>query len=111
MYQSEIKHIWNGVFKIADDIYDEKLLSLKNTEEEETSTEDFDGYQRKPKSFINTLVDPKNGLTEEEIKQEINTLVAAVCDAQLVRETFQLTTRFYLFRVMKHQLSSFQMRC
>ena len=44
------------------------------------STDEIDGFKRKPKSFIKTLLDPRNALSEEEIKDEINTLIAAVSE-------------------------------
>jgi hypothetical protein len=73
-YQLEQKHVINGLLTIADEVYDEKQGLQEKFEE----ANDDDGYNKRPKNFINQLMNPKNGLTEEEIKQEINTLVAAV---------------------------------
>jgi predicted CopG family antitoxin len=71
----EQKHIFNGLLTIADEVYDAKL-KLKSANSEDIESDD--GYKKKPQNFINTLMNSNNGLTEEEIKQEINTLVAAV---------------------------------
>jgi hypothetical protein len=65
-----------GVLTIADEICDEKRAS--QLQDEQTFGYDDDGYTRKPKNFINALLDPKHDFTEKEIKDEINTLIAAV---------------------------------
>lgn len=80
LHTLEQKHVFNGLLKIADEVYDEKLHLQKQMLEDESSvvTQDDDGYKRKPKNFLRTIMDPASGLTEEEIKHEINTLIAAV---------------------------------
>lgn len=79
LYQLEKKHIYNGVLKIADEAYDEKKLKSQNLPQNDSNEEDgYDEHWRKPKNFIDTLLDEKSGLSIEEIKDEINTLVAAV---------------------------------
>jgi predicted CopG family antitoxin len=78
LYKLEQKHIFNGLLTIADEVYDEKL-QIKNKESiADHDIESDEGLKKRPKNFINTLMSPKSGLTEEEIKHEINTLVAAV---------------------------------
>jgi hypothetical protein len=79
LYKLEQKHAHQGVLKIADDILEEKKeFQKKFFDENRSSFDDEDGLNRKPKSFINTLLDPKNAFSEQEIKDEINTLIAAV---------------------------------
>lgn len=89
LYQLEKKHIHNGVLKIADEAYDEKKLKFQNLPQNDSNEEDgYDEHWRKPKNFIDTLLDDKNGLSKEEIRDEINTLVAAVI------KIFLLFTKF-----------------
>lgn len=79
LYQLEKKHVHNGILKIADEAYDEKKLKSQSSSQNDSNEEDgYDEHWRKPKNFIDTLLDVKNGLSKEEIKDEINTLVAAV---------------------------------
>lgn len=80
LYQLEKKHIHEGVLTIADEVFDEKKEVLEKLSKDNTEAviDNIDGLKRKPKSFIKTLFDPKNALSEGEIKDEINTLIAAV---------------------------------
>lgn len=67
----EKKHLFDGVFLIADEIYNEYQAKKKESD-------DDDGYKKSPRNFINTLIDPKNGLDRDEVRDEINTFVTAV---------------------------------
>jgi hypothetical protein len=81
LYQLEKKHAHNGFLKMADEIIDEKRKNRNNIEKSSSLTEcDQDGLKKKPKIFVETLLDPKNELSYEEIKDEINTLIAAVSE-------------------------------
>lgn len=78
-HELEQRHLINGAFKVADEICDEKKgLREKSEATEETIHGEDDGYSNKPKSLINALLSPNNGLEEQEIKDEINTIIAAV---------------------------------
>lgn len=77
-YQLEKIHVIDGVFKIADEVCEEKK-KLWMISDEKKHTLENDGYSRKPKTFIRLLLNPKNGLDDKEIKDEINTLIGAVC--------------------------------
>lgn len=83
-YQLEQEYVWNGLLKIADEVYDikqEKSKAVNNVDDDDGNCY---GYTKKYKNFITTLMAPENGLSEEEIKDEINTLIAAVSGDQLV---------------------------
>lgn len=75
----ERKYIHDGVLKVADEILKEHE-DLEDLEADEH--QDFeDGFTvKKPRTFIKTLLKSKNVLSDQEIKDEINTLVAAVCE-------------------------------
>lgn len=102
-YKLERKHIYNGVLKIADEICKEKQNNLLG-EDQEIVYSDDDGSS---KNFISALLNPKNRLSDQEIKDEINTLIAAVT---WIINKFNLIWYFKIFRVMKHQHLSFQTR-
>lgn len=76
-YQLEKKHIYNGVLKIADEICEEKQHNSLR-EDQEIAYNDEDGFSKNSKNFISALLNPKNRLSDQEIKDEINTLIAAV---------------------------------
>jgi hypothetical protein len=79
LYKLEQIHAHNGVLKIADEILDEKRKNQGKFEENKEMTEiEHDGMKRKPKSFVETLIDPRNNFSDQEMKDEINTLIAAV---------------------------------
>jgi hypothetical protein len=77
LYQLEQKHVHNGILKIADEILEDKLesrLKIEDNNNECTYQDD----KKNSKSFIQTLVDPKNEFSYQEMKDEINTMIAAV---------------------------------
>lgn len=77
-YRLEKKHFTDKIRKLADEVLEEKRnLKAVVSDEKETNHED-DGYRRKTKNYIKTLLNPENNFSEEEIKDEINTLVVAV---------------------------------
>ena len=72
MYKIQQTHIHNGIFKIADEVYEAKL----DKQNQDSVNESFENNESK--NFISHLMDPKHELSIEEIKDEINTLIAAV---------------------------------
>lgn len=60
-----------------------------------------------PKNTIKSLVNPKHGLDDEEIREEINSIIMAVSKLQIMRFTQQLITTKY-FRVRRHQRLRFR---
>lgn len=77
-FQLEQEYIWNGIFKIGHEVYDikkEKLKAIKNTDD---GCDNYYNNTKKDTNFITTLMAPCNGLSEEEIKDEINMFIAAV---------------------------------
>lgn len=88
-YQLEKVHV-QAALKIADEICEEKKALREPPNHEETSICD-DGLLRKQKSFIRTLLDPKHDLSDQEVKDEINTLIAAVSsNFTIPRKTFHI---------------------
>ena len=74
MYQLENKYLQHGAFKIADDVISEYSHQNNNVE-----NHDDDGSKEfKPTSVVKAVMNPSNGLPEDEIKDEINTFIAAV---------------------------------
>lgn len=64
-------HVIDGIFPIADEIFESHESKM------ETHV-DSSCNNRSAKNFIKTLLDPKSGLSKEEIRDEINTFVSAV---------------------------------
>lgn len=105
LYILEQKHIHNGALKISDEIFNQKkVLQLEFEANDENANEEL--CKKKSKNFIETLMDPSNGLDEAEIKDEINTLVAAV--SKILFLNFDLCINFFLLRVTKRRHLSFQ---
>jgi hypothetical protein len=69
-YQMEMDGRTKGSLKFADEIFE----NAKRNQELENNNED----EKVSKNAIKTLVDPKHQLSDEEIKQEIITLLVAV---------------------------------
>lgn len=64
-----------GIFKIADDILEEK----KGQKVEENLNElDEENFYRKPQIFIDQIMKFGDIFNEQDIKDEINTLIVAV---------------------------------
>lgn len=82
-YELEQRHLINGAFKVADEICDEKRSLREELRDTKEAIGEDDGYSKKPKNLINALLSPSNGLEEQEIKDEINTIIAAVDIDQL----------------------------
>lgn len=77
LYKLEKKHFLQGILKIADEVLDEqKRLNVRLL----SQSSDFydDGHSKRPKNYINTILAAADRLSEEEMKDEINTIVAAV---------------------------------
>lgn len=76
-YQLVQKHVVNGFLKVADDVLEEKrALQLKADDVKDVCN--YDGYNRQTTNFYNTAANPKNNWSDEEIRDEINTMIAAV---------------------------------
>lgn len=77
LYRREQKYVLNGIFPIADEIQESE--KKKSRISEDTFPKEYDdGYNKNCQSFIETVMNPKNGFSAEERKDEINTFVAAV---------------------------------
>lgn len=74
-YQLEQKHMCNGVLKIADEICEEKHQQFLN---QKLAFLDEDDNSKKPINFISALLKKDNKFSDQEIKDEINTLIGAV---------------------------------
>ncbi|CAO1393073.1 unnamed protein product [Diamesa hyperborea] len=93
-YKLEQKHIMKGIFKIADDILEEK----KGQKVEENLNEmDDEEFYRKPQIFIDQILKFGNIFNEQDIKDEINTLIVAG------HETTALTMSGVLLFLAMHQ--------
>ena len=64
-----------GIFKIADDILEEKKAQKVEENLNELDEEDF---YRKPQIFIDQILKFGDIFNEQDIKDEINTLIVAV---------------------------------
>lgn len=71
LYDLEKKHMTNGMFKMADDLIEQKEKNLNNNDVDATST---DG----PQCFIDQLYKKRDEFDLDEIKDEINTIIIAV---------------------------------
>ena len=80
LYQTQLKHLENGVLAIADEILAEKNFQYDNKvkKQHDTSYKSIDD-EKKPQIFIDHLFELRTHLSLEEIKDEINTIMAAVC--------------------------------
>jgi hypothetical protein len=105
-FKAEKEILHEGVLKIADEIYEEKMKS--GAVEIEAESEFEDGFNPKSRNFINTLINPKNALSEQEIKDEINTLVAAVRQITCAQFVIKL---IFLLRDTRHRRWSSQTPC
>lgn len=77
LHRLEQEHYHQNMFKIADDVLEEQK-SVKTNDIRETSEENFEEIPRKQKNYVETLLRSQALLNHEEIRDEINTLVAAV---------------------------------
>lgn len=77
LYQLEQKHYHQGVLKIADEVLEDQKNISKNISEQSSEVYN-DGHASRPRNYINTLLDSKHRLTGEEIRDEINSIIAAV---------------------------------
>lgn len=84
LYRLEKKHVFEGIFSIAEQIYNGKNSTPNIVAKDEFSGEEEDGYKKNSKNLLSTLIDPKNGLSEAEIKDEILTFVIAVRKIKMV---------------------------
>lgn len=64
-----------GIFKVADDILDEKQGQKL---EENLNELDEESFFRKPQIFIDQILKFGDVFNEQDIKDEINTLIVAV---------------------------------
>ena len=80
LYRRELKYVINGMFTIADDVIKEKDEACKLLGKTvETYDEKPSNYEyRKPQIFIDQLYKMRNIFSPKEIKDEINTIIAAV---------------------------------
>jgi len=77
LYQLEKKYFIDGVLKIGDEILEENRFMREKSIDIKQSEYEDDGFKRKPKNFIRTLLNPENNLSFGELKDEVNTLVGA----------------------------------
>lgn len=90
LYKLEQKHFRNGMLKIADEVLDEQE-KLRSKLSSQSSDIYDDGHSKRPKNFIDTLLDAKDRLDEDDMKDEINSTIAAVsCEVSSMK--FQLNT-------------------
>ena len=68
MFIEECRAKTNSAFAYADDVINNIRENLKDDRESD----------EKPKSFMRALMNPKNNLCDEEIRDEIKTLLIAV---------------------------------
>lgn len=87
--------ILNGVFKIADSIYNTNLNDLNNMQIKDNFDES--SYKRQ-KVFIDIILENKDLFTKEEIKDEINTMLFAVSLCK--KESQKILIFIYLTRVL-----------
>lgn len=80
LYQTQLKHLDNGVLAVADEIIAEKNFQYDNKilKQHDNSDESNDD-KVKPQIFIDHLFELRTHLDLDEIKDEINTIMAAVC--------------------------------
>lgn len=80
LYQTQLKHLDNGVLAIADEILAEKNFQYDNNVHiQHKSNNNLIDDEEKPQIFIDHLFELRSQLSLEEIKDEINTIMAAVC--------------------------------
>ncbi|CAO1364516.1 unnamed protein product [Diamesa serratosioi] len=84
LYQKQLKHLDNGVLAIADEIIAEKDFQYDNKnklKQHDTTNESIDeDDEKKPQIFIDHLFELRTHLGLDEIKDEINTIMAAGFD-------------------------------
>lgn len=84
LYQLEKEHVINGIMGIADDVIKEKNIqsSFASEKVDENNNEHFEKSNEinsnEPQIFIDQLFKLKDLLSQQEIKDEINTIIAAV---------------------------------
>ncbi|CAO1411048.1 unnamed protein product [Diamesa serratosioi] len=93
-YKLEQKHIMQGVFKVADDILEEKQ---RQKLEDNLNEVDEESFFRKPQIFIDQIMKFGDIFNEQDIKDEINTLIVAG------HETSALTMSGILLMLALHQ--------
>lgn len=80
LYQTQLKHLENGVLAIADEILAEKNFQYENKDKtQHDASSNLIDDEEKPQIFIDHLFELRTHLSLEEIKDEINTIMAAVC--------------------------------
>ena len=82
LYKLEQDHVHNGVLKIAGEIMEERSKFSANLNDGGFDDE----YGSKPKNFINALTNPRNGLDQSEILDEINTFIGAARKLKILNE-------------------------
>lgn len=75
MYQKQVKHIENGMFRIADEVIEEKERAFRETPEQEIP---IDGSSKLPHIFIDQLYKKRDVLSEKDIHDEIITIIVTV---------------------------------
>lgn len=75
LYKKQVKHIENGMFRIADEIIQEKEKNFKQSFEREEPT---DGSSKLPHIFIDQLYKKRDVLSEKDIHDEIITVIVTV---------------------------------
>ena len=83
MYRKEQKYIFKDVFLIADEVINERIETRK-PKVADNDPEEEDELVNKPEVMIDALMNPKNKLSIDEIKEEINTFIAAGHDTSAV---------------------------
>lgn len=84
LYQLEKEHVINGMMGIADDVIKEKNIqyNLASEKVDQNNNENLErSYEidaSKPQIFIDQLFKLRGLFSQQEIKDEINTIIAAV---------------------------------
>lgn len=97
MYKLEQKHVVNGLSKFANEVILQKEASFKNGETTEAG---------KPQIFIDQLFKKRDVFTNEEISDEVNTIVVTVLSEERLLE---VTNQFvYFSRVSRQSATHYQ---
>lgn len=77
-YQMEQKHIVNGALKMGNNIFYEKEKQFEQNVETETGE-----ISRKPQIFIDQMLKIRKLFTDEEVRNELHTIILTVSRASL----------------------------
>lgn len=78
IYQLELKHVWNGMQKTANEVIEAKKIELAEKSANEVKATNEETEFRKPQIFIDQLFKGQQVLSMEEISHEINVFILGV---------------------------------